>query len=121
MLNNLTLAELFVRNMRQLGRKIRLADPEQSFGSTDFGNVSQLVPGIHPSVAIAPPGDIVIHSPQFAEAAASEAAVKGLLDAAKALAMTVTDLVSDADLMGKVAAEFYRSQPGNRPGAAGGE
>ena len=29
-----------------------MEDPDKSFGSTDFGNVSQLVPGIHASVAI---------------------------------------------------------------------
>jgi metal-dependent amidase/aminoacylase/carboxypeptidase family protein len=66
MLNNLTLAELFVRNMRQLGRKTKLVDPGQSFGSTDFGNVSQLIPGIHATVCITGRG-VVTHSPQFAE------------------------------------------------------
>ncbi len=119
LLNNLTLAKAFTRNMQALGRRMQMYDPDKSFGSTDFGNVSQLVPGIHPSVAIAPPGDIVVHSPQFAAAAASESAQKGLFDAAGALAMTVVDLISDADLMAKVKTEFYRSQPGKPSGAAG--
>ena len=119
LLNNMTLARAFTRNMRALGHKMKLYDPDKSFGSTDFGNVSQLVPGIHPSVAIAPPRDIVVHSPQFAAAAISESAMKGLLDAAKALAMTVVDLVADPGLMAKVKAEFFKSEPAKLSKTAG--
>jgi hypothetical protein len=70
-----------------------------------MGNVSQLVPSIHPEVAIAP-RSVIIHSPEFALAAASEAGSRGLLDAAKALAMTVVDLVSSHEVMSKVKEEF---------------
>ena len=106
-LNNLTLAKLFVGNMRSIGRKTRLADPDQSFGSTDFGNVSQLVPGIHASVSITRPG-VVTHSPQFAEAAVSEKGMQGMIDAAKALAMTAADLIRNPSLMTKVKEEFNK-------------
>ena len=105
MRNNLTLARLFKQNMESLGRQIKLTDPDCAFGSTDMGNVSQLVPSIHPEVAIAPRG-VIIHSPEFALAAASEAGSRGLLDAAKALAMTVVDLVSSHEVMSKVKEEF---------------
>jgi len=103
--NNLTLAQLFRQNMEILGRKMPLSDPSSSFGSTDFGNVSQLVPSIHPFVAIAPVEEGV-HSPQFATAAISEAGIQGLLDAAKALAMTVVDLVANPEIVVKVKDEF---------------
>ncbi|GAG65622.1 unnamed protein product, partial [marine sediment metagenome] len=103
--NNLTLAQLFRQNVEILGRKMPLSDPSRTFGSTDFGNVSQLVPGIHPSVAIAPV-EVGVHSPQFAAAAISEAGVQGLLDAAKALAMTVVDLVANPEIVVKVKDEF---------------
>ena len=103
--SNMTLAQLFSQNMQSLGRKTPLSDPQQTFGSTDMGNVSQVVPSIHPFVAIAPPG-IAHHSPQFALAAASEAGTQGLLDAAKALAMTVVDLVADPAIVGKIKEEF---------------
>ena len=106
-LNNLTLAKLFVDNMRSIGRKTRLADPDQSFGSTDFGNVSQLIPGIHASVCITRPG-VVTHSPQFAEAAVSEKGMQGMIDAAKALAMTAADLIGNPSLMIKVKEEFNK-------------
>jgi metal-dependent amidase/aminoacylase/carboxypeptidase family protein len=102
---NLTLAQLFKQNMESLGRKVELTDPESAFGSTDMGNVSQLVPGIHPEVAIAP-REVVIHSPEFALAAASDAGSRGLLDAAKALAMTVADLVSHPETVSKIKEEF---------------
>ncbi|MFQ6121523.1 MAG: M20 family metallopeptidase [Dehalococcoidales bacterium] len=103
--NNLTLARLFRRNLQSLGRKVHLLDPTNSFGSSDMGNVSQLVPSIHPSVAIAQT-KVLIHSPQFASAAASEAGVRGLLDAAKALAMTVVDLVANPEIVTRIKEEF---------------
>jgi len=107
--NNLTLARLFRRNMQSLGRKVSLADIRQAFDSTDMGNISELVPSIHPRVAIAPE-EVVVHSPQFAEAAASEAGIKGLLDGAKALAMTVVDLVANPEIVIKVKEEFVRNR-----------
>jgi amidohydrolase len=105
MRNNLTLARLFKQNMESLGRRVKLADPDSAFGSTDMGNISQLVPSIHPEVAIAPK-DVIVHSPEFALAAASEAGSRGLLDAAKALAMTVVDLVSSPEMVSKIKEEF---------------
>ncbi len=107
--NNLTLAQLFSQNMQSLGRKMKLSDPSKAFGSTDMGNVSQLVPSIHPSVAIAPM-EVVTHSPQFASAAASEAGIRGLLDAAKALSMTVVDLVANPEIVAKVKEEFRQNK-----------
>jgi len=107
--DNLTLAQLFAQNMQSLGRKVEALDPNKAFGSTDMGNVSQLVPSIHPFVAIAPV-EVVAHSPQFAAAAASEAGIQGLLDAAKALAMTVVDLVANPEVIIKVKEEFEQNK-----------
>jgi amidohydrolase len=105
MRNNLTLAKLFRQNMKSLGRQMPLSDPERSFGSTDMGNVSQVMPGIHPGVAIVSP-EVVIHSPEFALAASSEAGITGMLDAAKAMVMTIVDLVAIPETMAKVKREF---------------
>ncbi len=109
MRNNLLLARLFTRNMRTLGRRVALSNTSSSVISTDMGNVSQLVPSIHPFVAIAEK-EISVHSHQFALAAASEAGIKGLLDAAKALAMTVVDLVANPETVIKVKAEFEQGK-----------
>ena len=88
---------------------MHLVDYSRRFGSTDMGNVSQLVPGIHPLIAIAPT-NVLIHSPQFAQAAISEAAIHGLLDGAKAMAMTVVDLVGNPEIAARVRAEFRRGK-----------
>ena len=105
--NNLTLARLFRRNLQSLGRRVHLFDPRIGIGSSDIGNVSQIVPSIHPLIAIAP-AKVANHSPQFAEISASEAGTRGLLDAAKALAMTVVDLVADPGMVTRVKEEFGR-------------
>jgi metal-dependent amidase/aminoacylase/carboxypeptidase family protein len=95
--------------MRSLGRKISLSNPGGGFGSTDMGNVSQVVPGIHPIVSIAPK-DVLSHSPQFASAAASETGIKGMLDAAKTMAMTVVDLVANPEIVTKAKEEFEQGK-----------
>ncbi len=105
MRNNIVMANLYIDNMETLGRSVKLVHPDQSFGSTDTGNVSQLVPSIHPSVAIAPRG-VSIHSHRFAKAAASETGIQGMLDAAKAIAMTVVDLLSSPETINQANKEF---------------
>ncbi|MBM3153758.1 MAG: M20 family metallopeptidase [Chloroflexi bacterium] len=103
--SNRTLAKIFANNLEVLGRKVEPLDAPNSLGSTDMGNVSQVVPAIHPTIAIASPGTL-LHSDEFARAAASETASEGVLDAAKALAMTVVDLMSEPRILAKVKAEF---------------
>ncbi|MDP3880372.1 MAG: M20 family metallopeptidase [Dehalococcoidales bacterium] len=106
MRNNLSLANLFKQNMESLGRKVRLSASGDGAGSTDMGNVSQLVPSIHPRVAITGDKRIAGHSPQFADAAASAGGIKGMLDAAKAMAMTVVDLLANPELIISARKEF---------------
>ena len=107
MRSNLTLARLFIENMGLLGRQVEMENPDQSFGSTDMGNVSRLVPGVHPSVAVAPAG-VSIHSPRFAAAAASETGIEGMIDAAKALALMVVDLLASPGTVARAGEEFAR-------------
>ena len=105
MKNNMTLARLFSQNLESLGRHEEAFDPHFGFGSTDMGNVSQVVPSIQPTVAIASP-EVLIHTPEFASAAASEAGHKGLLDAAKAMAMTVVDVLGQPEKLDEIKQEF---------------
>jgi amidohydrolase len=106
MKNNETLAELFKQNLESLGRHVEAFNPEFGLGSTDMGNVSQVVPSIHPTIAIASP-EVLIHTPEFAAAAASEAGHEGLTDAAKALAMTVADILQPG-MLDEIRQEFCR-------------
>jgi len=107
-LNNLAICRLYVRNMRQLGRQIRLEDPHEGFGSTDFGNVSQLVPGMHAQVGITDRA-VAVHSLQFVEAAISPQGLKSMLQAAQGLAMTAADLLASPALLQKVKNEFFKN------------
>jgi amidohydrolase len=109
MRSNRALAEAYRRNMEALGRQVEERDSGRSMGSTDMGNVSALVPAIHPTVAIAPP-DVPIHTPEFCDVSASEAGHLGLLDAAKAMAMTAVDVLLDADLRRRIEEEFRGGQ-----------
>lgn len=61
--------------------------------STDMGNVSQVVPAIHPYIGV---GSLPAtnHQPEFAAACVGPLAEKALRDAAVALAQTVVDVVS---------------------------
>ncbi|MFQ5988203.1 MAG: M20 family peptidase, partial [Dehalococcoidia bacterium] len=105
---NLAMTELFTKNIEALGRKVQppLSRP---FASTDMGNVSAVVPSIHPYVAIAPI-EVMTHSPEFCWAAASETGHRGLLDGAKAMAMTVVDIISQPETMARIKEEFLAAE-----------
>ena len=105
--NNMILAQLFSQNIESLGRHIEPFDSNFGFGSTDMGNVSQVVPSIHPMVAI---GDKALESifTKAMSAAASEAGHEGLVDAAKAMVMTMVDVLSQPEMLDKIKQEFQQ-------------
>ena len=106
MKSNMILAGLFKHNLESLGRDVEDFDPRSGLGSTDMGNVSQVVPSIHPTIAIAP-REVLIHTPEFAAATISEAGHSALLDAAKAMAMTVADILQPGTI-DRIRQEFDR-------------
>lgn len=108
MRNNIPMAKLYQQNMRKLKRNPLLIEGRDSFGSTDMGNVSHLTPTIQPYVSIA--AGALIHSPEFAAAAASESGKLGMLDAARGMAMTAVDLLADPAIMKKVKEDYDRGK-----------
>lgn len=105
--DNFALVESFAENMRILGR-----DPLDSrtsgksvVGSTDMGNVSYLLPSIHPMVQAAPDG-VAIHTEAFAEYAAAHEGDMAVNVGAKALGMTVFDIWTRPDLCARSYAEW---------------
>ncbi|KTB48739.1 M20 family metallopeptidase [Dehalogenimonas alkenigignens] len=108
LLPNLTLAGLFVDNIRSLGRDIELDDSSHAFGSTDMGNVSCVAPSLHGFLAIAPRG-VSGHTREFATYTASDEGIKGMLDAAAGMAMTAADLFSNPETLAKVRSEFEKA------------
>ena len=84
--------DLYVENMARLGREVldHRAIPGV-VGSTDMGNVSYLVPSIHPMIQVSPP-HVAIHTEDFVQYARGPEGDAAVLDGAKALALTVADL-----------------------------
>ncbi|MDI6894782.1 MAG: M20 family metallopeptidase [Bacillota bacterium] len=102
---NRTLARLYGQNLAELGVSLEPPEPRSGGGSTDAGNVSRVVPLIHPYFAICPAGTPG-HSVEFARAAASKEAHRAMLTTATALAMTAWDLFADPGLAEEARAEL---------------
>ena len=107
MIDNGPMVRSYVANSARTGRSV--TDPRATgravMGSTDMGNISYLVPSIHPMIQVAPSG-VPIHSVEFARYAAAAEGDRAVIDGAKAMAMTVVDLWTSAELRAEVAAEF---------------
>lgn len=91
-----TLSDLWDRNFEARGRVI---DPEArlSGGSTDMGNVSQVVPSIHPLLTFRG-RQAAIHNPAFTSIAGSAEADDAIIDGAAAMAATVLDVALTPEL-----------------------
>jgi amidohydrolase len=78
-------------NARTLGRRFDAdpADATMNRASTDMGNVSQVVPAIHPYIGVG--GDASNHQPGFAAACIGAGADRAIRDGATALAWTAID------------------------------
>lgn len=78
-----------------------------SYGSTDMGNVSTVIPSIHPAFAI--PGMQIIHTKEFEALANQPAAHKCAQRAAVAMAMTALELFASPEFRTSVREEFDQS------------
>lgn len=103
---NRPLAEAFSANARALGRDMKARRPGDTHGSTDMGNVTSIVPGIHPFLSITD-GPVAGHSIEFAAAAATPQAQETMHVAAKALAMTAIDALTDPSLVKRAKEAFH--------------
>ena len=106
--NNGVLAHLFEENIRRVGLDPVESVPWENAGSTDMGNVSHVVPALHPTVAIASV-EVPGHSQAFLEASGSLRGYQAMIDAAKALAMTGADLLADPSQIEQAKLEFRRT------------
>lgn len=105
--NNEALAQRWARTQSLRGRVALPAGvvPETLAASTDFGNVSHLVPGIHPVIKVSP-DDVALHTEAFREWAISDNARTAAADAAVGLAQTAFDVLADPELLDAARAEF---------------
>lgn len=104
--SNNTLADLYQANAEMLG--VKFVPGTDLVASTDMGNVSHVVPSIHPMYSIGTTAPN--HSHSFTTAAATELANEKTLIASKALAMTAIDVLCDPNLIGKVRDDFKNNE-----------
>ena len=83
---------------------ITIDDVEERYGSTDTGNVSHIIPTIHPHIKIGP-STLVGHTDEFREAAISQEGDQGLINGAKILSKVGYRLIQDADLLNRIKSE----------------
>jgi len=101
---NETLRRRFAANIEPYGIADNPADLEH-LGSSDMGNVSHVLPTIHPSLAICEEG-VAGHSIEFRDAAASPRADETTLIAATAVAQTAYELLAEPRLVDDAWREF---------------
>ncbi|MEZ4219887.1 MAG: M20 family metallopeptidase [Polyangiaceae bacterium] len=106
MRNNMTLAREFGEALAGLGRSARETDDIVGAGSTDMGDVSQVVPAIHPYLAICDEWETACHQHRFAECAKSPRGLETMVVAAKALARTAYSALSKPELLARARAEY---------------
>lgn len=102
--------KLFFNHLAQLNIPTEEIETEirTSLGSSDVGNVSQVVPTIQPTVSISD-DYIAGHSEEFKAAAKSEKGLASIAIAAQLLAQTALDLFEQPELLAKIKGDHKAS------------
>lgn len=101
---NKNLSKAFNKNLEMIGVQ-DIKRREEIGGSIDMGNVSYVVPAIHPMIGIGNT-NLVSHTIEMAEATITNEAHEALLKGAIALACTGYDVISDKNLLAEIKKEF---------------
>uniref|UniRef100_A0A0B6ZWQ2 Peptidase M20 dimerisation domain-containing protein n=2 Tax=Arion vulgaris TaxID=1028688 RepID=A0A0B6ZWQ2_9EUPU len=106
LMSNRSLAALYVKNGDSLGIEFEHDQHKilKQGGSTDMGNVSRVLPSIHPKYSLNT--SVSLHTTEFRDIARTESAHETTLLHAKALSMTAIDVFSDPSLVLKMKEEF---------------
>ncbi|MCE5030194.1 M20 family metallopeptidase [Staphylococcus epidermidis] len=99
------LDDLFEKYATELGEEV--IDDDFGYGSTDTGNVSHVVPTIHPHIKIGS-RNLVGHTHRFREAAASLQGDQALIRGAKILALMGLELIENKPLLDEIIEEHTR-------------
>jgi len=108
------LVEAYRRNAEAVGRVFPDLGEllQRATASTDMGNVSHVVPSIHPALAVDAAG-AVNHQPAFAAACATPAADRAAIDGAVAMAWTAIDAAAEGSLRDRLLARAGSRQEGS--------
>ena len=102
---NQPMAAAFSENARALGRVLGPRRAGETSGSSDLGNISSVIPSIHPFLSVTD-GRVAWHSRDFAAAARTPRALETMRVAAKALAFTAIDLLGRPEVLKQAKAAF---------------
>ena len=105
---------LYQQHLEEFGEHITPPDEKTGLGSSDVGNISQVVPTIQPFISITD-APTPAHSEAFKAAACAEKGLKAIGLGAKLLALTALDLMEDPALLAAIKAEHacaVRAQAG---------
>ena len=105
---NKALADIYRRQMEFLGLKEDDFPMDKNAGSSDIGNVSQVLPTIHPHILLR--RGINIHTREFADATITEDGKNAIMEGAKTLALTALELIMDKEAMKMVKRDFEISK-----------
>ncbi|MGL5802515.1 MAG: M20 family metallopeptidase [Cetobacterium sp.] len=96
--------ELYVEAMKKLGVEVSI-DSKKGMGSTDVGNVSQIIPTIHPNIKICD-YSVFGHTHEFAKAAGSIKGDEAVILGGKALALLGLDLILNKEKLENIKEDF---------------
>ncbi|MCM3796237.1 M20 family metallopeptidase [Priestia megaterium] len=106
MQTNQTLSDVYTNNLISLGvSEQSITEDQGDHGSLDMGNVSQVVPAIHPYIQICD-DYFVCHTHEFREAALSEQGREAMILGAQTMALTGYDVLTNQALLQKIKEEF---------------
>jgi len=100
--SNSVLAEVLKKNVERVG--LRIEGIKKGKGSTDFGNVSGIVPACELAIRLG--SGIVPHTKEFLNASNSEEGYNVMILGANVMAMSVIDLLQSPDLLERAKEEF---------------
>jgi len=106
--NHPNLNEIYKSNAEAIGRVFDDNDPriKMNRASTDLGNISKVIASIHPYIGVNS-GAAVNHQKEFAAACITADADQAVLDASKAMAMTLVEIAANEELR-KYVKEYSR-------------
>lgn len=104
---NHTLSSLYSEQLAWLGLAEANAPADKNLGSSDIGNVSQVVPTIHPHVPIG--AGVHIHTDAFALATVSDQGRQAVVEGATVMALTAVEFIARPELREKIRDEFTNS------------
>lgn len=107
---NKSFDQVFKGVIEDLGETVDTAERE-ALGSTDAGNISQVVPTIHPHIKIGS-SDLIGHTVEFREAARSQQGDQALILGAKAAALTMLEVLTNKAAFGEIHQEFVDRSKG---------